>query len=58
MKVTDEKNPETILTELENFHPQFIQSSQRIMEAGNFKLFTLDFLALSVNNRAISLING
>ncbi|SRX75011.1 hypothetical protein [Aequorivita antarctica] len=58
MKFTDKKNPETILTELENFHPQFIQSSQRIMEAGNSKLFTLDFLALSVNNRAISLINS
>ena len=28
------------------------------MEAGNSKLFTLDFLAISVNNRAISLLNG
>ena len=58
MKITSEKTLENILTELENFHNEFISSSQRIMEAGNSKLFSLDFLALSVNNRAISLING
>jgi hypothetical protein len=58
MKPTDEKKLEGLLTEIENFHSQFIESSQRIMEAGNSKLFALDFLALSVNNRAISLLNG
>ena len=58
MEITEEKNLENILIELEFFFKEFIDSSKRIMEAGNSKLFTLDFLALAVNNRAISLVNG
>lgn len=58
METTQEQYLEKLLTDLENFPKQFLDSSQRIMLAGNSKLFTLDFLALSVNNRAMSLTNG
>ncbi len=44
--------------ELSGFESEFIQSSQRILEAGNQKLFVLDLFSGAVNNRAISLING
>lgn len=47
-----------ILDQISGFENEFIKSSERIMKAGNNKLFTLDFVALSINNRAISLIKG
>ncbi|MCB9203325.1 MAG: hypothetical protein H6604_09845 [Flavobacteriales bacterium] len=47
-----------ILDQISDFENEFIKSSERIMKAGNNKLFTLDFVALSINNRAISLIKG
>jgi hypothetical protein len=52
------KRLNSLYTELEKTKEAFLNSSVRVMEAGNKKLFTLDFLALSVNNRAISLINA
>lgn len=58
MQSKSEKYLEQILEEIFKFKEEFLNSSQRIMQAGNNKLFTLDFLALSVNNRAISLANG
>lgn len=58
MKTTKKVHLENIIAELENFPSQFIGSSERIMKAGNSKLFTMDLLALAVNNRAISLTNG
>jgi hypothetical protein len=57
----DETTPEhldKILNELSNFQKQFIESSKRFIEAGNKKLYTLDFFASAVNNRAISLTNA
>lgn len=53
-----EKYLNEILNQISEFKDEFLKSSQRIMEAGNSKLFALDFLALSVNNRAISLSTG
>lgn len=37
------------------FNKEFAQSAKRIIEAGNKQLYTLDFLAMSVINRAMSL---
>lgn len=46
------------INELAEFDSEFIQSSKRIIEAGNQKLFGLDLFSGAVNNRAISLIKG
>jgi hypothetical protein len=43
------------LSKLEN---EFLLSSQRILNAGNRKLYALDLLANAVNNRAIQLMKG
>jgi len=43
------------LSKLEN---EFLLSSQRILNAGNRKLYTIDLLANAVNNRAIQLMKG
>ena len=53
-----EEHLNNILDQISDFENEFIKSSERIMKAGNNKLFTLDFVALSINNRAISLIKG
>lgn len=58
MESKNEKYLSQILLEISSFKDEFLMSSKRIMEAGNSKLFALDFLALSVNNRAISLVNA
>ena len=58
MKSENENYLNEIILQISEFKEEFLKSSQRIMEAGNSKLFALDFLALSVNNRAISLANG
>jgi len=58
MKSENENHLNEITLQISEFKEEFLKSSQRIMEAGNSKLFALDFLALSVNNRAISLANG
>lgn len=58
MKSENENHLNEIIFQISEFKEEFLKSSQRIMEAGNSKLFALDFLALSVNNRAISLSNG
>lgn len=54
----EEETLKTKITELASFESQFIQSSKRILEAGNQKLFVLDLLSGAVNNRAIALIKG
>jgi len=54
----NEEQLNELLSEISDFENEFIKSSGRIMKAGNSKLFVLDFLALSINNRAISLIKG
>lgn len=58
MKPENENHLNEIIFQISEFEEEFLKSSQRIMEVGNSKLFALDFLALSVNNRAISLANG
>lgn len=58
MKETTSEYLDNILNELSNFQKQFIESSKRFIEAGNKKLFLLDFFASAVNNRAISLTNA
>ena len=54
----NEEHLNKILREVSDFEDEFIKSSERIMKAGNSKLYALDFVALSINNRAISLIKA
>ena len=49
---------DNILEELSKAQKWFIESSKRFIEAGNNKLYVLDFFASTVNNRAISLTNA
>lgn len=58
MDEIQQKNLDGILNELSNLQKEFIESSKRFIEAGNKKLYTLDFFASAVNNRAISLTNA
>lgn len=46
------------IIKLENFEKEFINSSKRLLLAGNQKIFDLDLFAGAVSNRAISLIKG
>ena len=47
-----------ILTELDGFRTHFIESTQRMIEAGGRKLRALDFVAAPVSNRALSLASA
>lgn len=55
MDKNDESDLNEILDEISGFNEEFIQSSQRILKAGNNKIYTLDLFATTVNNRACSL---
>ncbi len=58
--MSDEKERflDDAIFQLSKFENEFLQSSKRIMEAGNNKLYALDLFALTVNNRALSLIKA
>lgn len=58
MSEAEKKAIATILDELEKYPDEFLNSAQRILKAGSSKLYTLDFIASAVNNRAISLVKG
>lgn len=47
-----------LISALDKSTSEFIDSSYRIMKAGNSKMFSLDLLACAVNNRAFSLAKG
>jgi hypothetical protein len=58
MDNTSQQYLDNILVELSNLQTEFVKSSKRYIEAGNKKLYTLDFFASAVNNRTISLTNA
>ncbi|GJM17607.1 MAG: hypothetical protein DHS20C13_29340 [Thermodesulfobacteriota bacterium] len=53
-----EKELKEKINNLSDFTSEFIQSSERILVAGNQKIFVLDLFSNAVNNRSISTING
>jgi len=58
MGTTKENQLDNIIDEISNLENEFLQSSKRIIEAGNSKLYTLDFFSMAVTNRAISLLKA
>ena len=53
----DKQDLDIILAELGSMKKYFQETAKQIMEAGNNKLYSLDFFALAVINRAIALLN-
>lgn len=49
---------EKLISQFPQIEREILNSSKRFIEAGNNKLYTLDFYALAVNNRALSLTNA
>ena len=43
---------------LDKLDDEFIQSSMRILNAGNGNMYTIDLLSSAVNNRALQLTKG
>lgn len=47
-----------VIADLNKLDDEFLMSSMRILKAGNGKMYTIDLLSSSVNNRALQLIKG
>jgi len=58
MMILDEDKLESCLMQLDSLQQEFLDCTHRIMKAGKSNIHKLDFFALSIINRAISLNKG